>query len=542
VAEIEELERARQSYAEGAWEDAHQRLADADRRGPLGAEELELLATCAYMLGREEEYFDVLERAHRGHLEAGAPLRAARCGFWIGVNLAVRGKAGRAGGWLATAERIVEREGSDCVERGYLLIPRVFQEAASGRLADAARTASQAAEAGERFGDRDLFALAIHEQGHLLIRDGALERGLGLLDEAMVALEGGEMSPIVTGIVYCGAILACQDACEIGRAQEWTAALSRWWERQPDLIAFTGRCLVHRAELTQLRGRWREAADEARRAAERSLEGGNPRAAGEAAYLIGEIHRMQGRSSEAENSYRGASGYGRAPQPGLALLRLSQGRKEDALAAARRALSEASELPERIRILPALVEIALEDGQLEEGRRACEELEEIASRQPTAMVEALASGARGAVELAADEAAEALPALRRAWQRWQELDSPYESARIRVMLGRACRAMGDREAAALEVGAAREAFAELGAEPDLARLDELDSGRTPGDLTAREVEVLRLVARGVSNREIAAELVISEHTVARHLQNIFAKLGVSSRTAATAYAFEHGIA
>ena len=239
------------------------------------------------MLGREEDYLGILERAYRAHLDAGEGLAALRCAFWIGVTLASSGEMGRAGGWLGRAERLLDREGGDRVEGGYLLLPLVFEQEGSGDLEAAAATAAEAAAVGERFGDPDLFALAAHEQGHILIRLGRLKEGLALLDESMVAVTAGELSPIVSGIVYCGVILACQDAHEVRRAQEWTVALTGWCERQPDLVAFTGRCLVHRAEIMQLRGAWAEAIEEARRAAERCLRAENRRPRARRCYRAG---------------------------------------------------------------------------------------------------------------------------------------------------------------------------------------------------------------------------------------------------------------
>lgn len=539
-----ELERGREAYAGREWTVAYEALSSADRAGPLGAEDLELLATAACMLGREEEYLHALERSYQAHLDSGETERAVRCAFWVGANLARQGEMGRAGGWLGRARRALEQEQRDCVEHGYLLIPAMFQQEAAGDWEAAASTAASAVQVGERFADRDLFALAGHQQGHIMIRQGRVQDGLGLLDEAMVAATAGELSPIVTGIVYCGVILACQEAWELRRAQEWTAALTTWCEQQPEMVAFTGRCRLHRAEIMELRGGWGEALEEARRAVDRSAQANNRAAAGEACYRQGEVHRLRGQLAAAEESYREASRWGREPQPGLALLRLAQGDDEAAVSAIRRVGAETIEPTARARLLPAYLEIMLALDHVEEARSACAELEEIAEGLASAMLDATAASARGSVELAADAVPAALVALRRAWQAWQELDVPYEAARARVLVGLACRALGDEEAAGLELEAARSTFEELGAAPDVTRVDSLTARVGPADahgLTPRELEVLRLVAAGQSNREIAAGLVISEHTVARHLQNMFAKLGVPSRTAAGAYAFEHGL-
>lgn len=378
-------------------------------------------------------------------------------------------------------------------------MPGVFRHEAAGNFAAAAAVADEAVRIAERFGDRDLFALAMHGRGHMLIKARRVREGLALLDESMVAVTAEELSPIVTGLVYCGVILACQEVYEVRRAREWMRALADWWALQPEMVAFTGRCLVHRAEVFQLDGAWREALDEARRAGERFVATKNP-AAGLARYRQGEVLRLQGEFDAAESAYREASAFGWEPQPGLAQLRLAQGRTDAAAAAIRRADAAATQVLERARLLPAFVEIMLAVGELEAARGACRELEELAGLFESAMLAALVAHAEGAVQLAD----------------------------------------GDAQAAELEREAARSIFERLGAKPDLARLEAPVTADTHG-LSRRELEVLRLVAAGQSNRAIAAALVISEHTVARHVQNILAKLRLPSRAAATAFAFEHDL-
>ena len=540
----DELERGRQSYAKSAWAPAYESLARADEPAPLAAKDLELLATCAYMLGREDEWMRILERACNGHAEAGESRRAARCAFWIGTHLALRGELGPATGWLGRAQRLLEREEGECVEHGYMLMPVVFQHEAEGDYDGAAATAAVAAEFGERFGDPDLFALAVHVQGDILVRHGRVREGLRLMDEAMVAVTTGELSPVVTGIVYCSVILACEEVYELRRAKDWTAALTRWCEQQPDLLAFTGRCLVHRAQLLQLQGAWPDALAEAQRAGRRFAKAMNQAAAAKGLCLEGEVHRLRGELAEADEAYRRASQLGLEPQPGLALLRLAQGNRDAAAAAIRRVVGETTDRLRRASLLPAYAEIMLAAGEVDEARSACRQLEEIAAECDSDMLRAMLAHARGAVELAAGDASAALVSLRQAAQAWQELDAPYEAARSRVFVGRACRALRDEEAFVLELEAARGVFEALGAAPAVAEVDALAGGAegpaTHG-LTARELEVLRLLASGKSNREIASALVISEHTVARHVQNIFRKLDVPSRTAAGAFAFEHNL-
>jgi DNA-binding CsgD family transcriptional regulator len=543
VDTIDELERGRKSYARRAWMDAYESLSHVDQVALLGADDLELLARSAYMLGRDDEYVSCLERAHHTYLEADDASRAARCAFWIGHNLLFRSETSPALGWFARAQRLLEREERECVERGYLLIPTLLQHVFSGDFEAAHTTALNAAEIGERFGDQDLVAMALMEQGHALVRQGRTGEGLRLVDETMVAVTAGELSPIVAGIVYCNTIAFCQSVYELRRAREWTAALTRWCEGQPEMIAHKGLCLVHRAEIMTLVGAWRDALEEAYRVGERFRQGVlNERALGHAAYRQGEIHRLQGDFAAAEAAYREASRCGYEPQPGLALLRLAQGNGNAAAAAIRRVVDETSKPLKRAKFLPAYVEIMLAIGDSEEARTAYRELEGIAGRQGSDALDAMSAHAEGAVDVAEGDARAALLALRRAWQTWQELEAPYEAARVRVLLGLACRALGDDDTAALELEAARGVFERLGAAPDMAYLDSLASGAVSDGahgLTARELQVLRLVAAGETNKAIATVLILSDRTVERHVRNIFTKLGVSSRAAATAYAYKH---
>jgi DNA-binding CsgD family transcriptional regulator/tetratricopeptide (TPR) repeat protein len=537
------LERGHECFSGGAWADAYELLSGADRVAPLDARDLELLARSAYMLGRDDDYVEGLERAHRAYLESGEVPHAVRCAFWIGHNMLFRGETARATGWFGRAQRLLEREQRDCAERGYLLIPVWLEQMGRGDWEAGYATAVEAAEIGERFGEADLVWLARDEQGRALVKWGRVDEGLRLVNEALVVASAGELSPIVTGIVYCNTIAFCRDVYQLRHAREWTEALTRWCERQPEMVAHMGLCLVHRAEMMQLRGAWPDALDEATRAAQRFTDGMlNRLARGNALYLQGEIHRLRGGLAGAEDAYRHASQYGYEPQPGLALLRLAQGNRTAAAAAIRRAVGETTQPLKRAGLLPAYVEIMLAAGEVERARGASQELADIADGHASEALAAMAAHALGAVNLAEGDAEAALTSLRRAAEVWQDLNAVYEIARVRVLLGLACRALDDEDGATLELEAARNGFALLGAEPDLARVDSLMPSTTASGvhgLTVRESEVLRLVAAGMTNRQVAAELVISEHTVRRHLQNIFAKLGVSSRTAASAFAFEH---
>ena len=538
------LERGHRSYANRAWADAYEVLGRANSEQELAPHDLELLAHSAYMLGLDDEYRRALEQAYHAYRDAGDVSRASRCAWWIGHNLMFLGQVAPARGWFARGQRLLELGDGDSVERGYLLIPALLEHSGKGDFAAASATAAEILEIGERLGEPDLVAIALMEQGHLLIRQGLADEGLRLVDETMVAVTTGELSPIVAGIVYCNTIAFCRDVYELRRAREWTEALTRWCEQQPDMVAHRGLCLVHRAEIMTLGGAWADALDEARRVAEQFTQGVlNQRALGHAAYRQGEVHRLRGDFQEAEDAYRRASRFGREPQPGLALMRLAQGKSVAAAAAMRRALAEAAPPLKRAALLPAHIEIHVATGDITEARTACDELSEIARRQGSEALAALAAQAEGAVALVEGDAASALAAARHAWGAWQELGAPYDAARARVLIAQACAVLGDEDMAALELNGARDAFFRLGAAPDLTRLDSMmrKHGRRDHGLTARELEVLRLVARGNSNREIASSLVISERTVARHVQNIFAKLRVSSRASASVFAADHDL-
>ena len=535
------LDQGRECYERRAWLDAWRALSVADWHTRLDGADLERLAMSAYLLGRDDEYLDALDRAHGAHLSAGENLPAVRCAFWLGFRLLMRAETGRATGWLSRAQRLLERQTDECAERGYVMLPLVEQQLDATEFETAYATAASAAEIGERCADADLIACARHQQGRIRLQQGQLERGLALLDEVMIAVTAGELSPLVTGLMYCSVIQACQVVYAFGRAREWTAALARWCDEQPGMVAFTGVCRVHRAEIMQLRGAWQDAIEEAQRARE-SSQGFDQRATAAALYQEAEVHRLRGEFAAAEDGYRRASECGCDPQPGLALLCAAQGRADAAAGAIGVALRATTERLKRARLLPAAVEILLEAGDVDAARRACEELEDIAGSFDSGELDAIAASARAALELATGDAQAALVSSRRAAQVWQRNEAPYMAARARALAGLACRALGDTEGARLELDAARLGFERLGAAPDLARLDSLADAAAasrPHGLTARELQVLRLVAAGKTNKAIAAELFLSEKTIDRHVSNIFAKLDVASRAAATACAYEH---
>jgi DNA-binding CsgD family transcriptional regulator/tetratricopeptide (TPR) repeat protein len=533
------LEHGRACYERRAWEDAYQALLHADHATPLDAEDLDRLATAAYLTGRDLEFERILERLYRIHDESGERPRAALCAFWLAVMSLLRGERGRSSAWTARGQRLVESR--DCVERGYLAIAVAEQQLREGRAEAAQTIAGEALAIGESFRDADLIAAARHSQGRAFIQQGDVVGGLQCLDETMLAVVAGELLPILTGLMYCSVIDTCRKVYAVGRAREWTSALSNLCEQQPEMVAFTGACLAHRAEILQLQGAWPDALAEARLACERARRA-DRRPPGAALYQQAEIHRLCGEFAKAEDAYHAASAGGFEPQPGLALLRLAQGQPDTACAAIRR-LSSATSDPVRLAgVLPAHFEIMLACGDIEEARRARDQLRELAHGFDSDALRAVAAQADGALALAEGPAQAALDPLRCAFGLWERLDAPYEAARVRVLIGQACRELGDEETAGLELQAAKCVFERLGARPDLARLDAPSKRTRPlkkHPLTARELHVLRLVSTGRTNKEIAGELSLSERTIDRHVANILAKLDVRSRTAATTYAYEH---
>lgn len=540
----EALAAGRRSFERQAWGDAYAELSEADRETGLDLDSLERLAVSAHLVGEDRHSADVWARAHHESLRQGDAPRAARCAFWLAFGLMLLGEMAPASGWLTRAQRVLDEGEHDCVERGFLLVPAALAHLFSGDTDAALADFSRALAIGERFGETDLATFGRLGRGQALVMGGQQGEGVASFDEAMVAVIAGEVSPTVAGLVYCAVIEMCQATFDLRRAQEWTAALSRWCESQPDLVAYRGQCLVHRAEILQFHGAWPDAMDEAQRACEQLSRPPVHPAVGDALYRLAELLRLRGELTRAEEAYGQASERGREPQPGLARLRLAQGQTTAAASAIRRAVDESSGGVTRSPLLGAAVEIMVAAGDLDTARSAADELAGIAGAVDAPVLRAMSAHATGLVLLAEGDASAALGVLRPAWVIWRDLEAPYEAAQVRLAVSRACRQLGDEDGAALERHAAAGAFRDLGAAVDLARLDQIETKAADdqsGPLSVRERQVLALVATGMTNRAVATELVISEKTVARHVANIFTKLGVSSRSAATAYAYEHGL-
>jgi len=538
------LREARDLFVAHEWSDACTHFEGVDEEEPLGSDDLARLAVAQYLVGRELESVDTWTRAFHVAREQDEVARAVRCGFWVGFVLLNRGDVPGGNGWIARVQRVLADVDAGVVEAGYVRYLDALRTIFEGDDETARAGFEEAAQVGVRFGDCDLETLARLGQGRALIRLGCPEDGVACLDEAIVAVTSGEVSAVVVGDSYCTAIEGCQELFDLHRAQRWTEDLSRWCEKHPDLVAFRGQCLLHRAEVLQLRGWWPDALSEVDRALEHHARPAGQLAIGAAYYQQGELHRLRGEVEQAEAAYQEARRRGRQPQPGLALLRLAAGQVAEADAAIRRALAESDDPTMRSWLLPAAVEVLLAAGDLDGALKACNELEATAAGYRSRMLAAVTAQSRGTVLVAADEPEDALPLLRQALEQWHGLDVPYEAARVLVLVGQASRVLGDEEGAQSEWATAREIFADLGARPDLERLDALVAGHADRDtcgLSGRQLEVLQHLAGGRTNREIADALVISHRTVERHVSDIFAKLDVSSRAAATAYAYEHDL-
>jgi DNA-binding CsgD family transcriptional regulator len=539
--DLRHLESAREHHQASRWVRACEEYGAADRATPLTVEDLESWAEAAQVIGRIDEAMAVLTRCFELRAEAGDIHGATRATYWLwSAHVFARGEFAIAAGWVERARTLAEERGSG--DYGWLLIPRAYGCIGRGDYATAEGLLHRAAELGLGRGDIDLITIATTMRGRASLKLGSLENGLALLDEAMVRILTRTTSPRATSVMYCAAIGSCYEVQEIARAAEWSVALDQWLGTLPQLGgAYFGNCRIYRAILMRLRGDWSRAEAELEQAC-RDLAVDGQLVAGHAWYELGELRRLQGQPGVQE-AFQQATAFGHVAQPGLALYRLSQGNAQAAGAGLRRVLAERELAGDRLVLLPAAVEVCLAAGQIDEAKDVITELEKTAQTYPTTATRAILDAARGAVALSEDRPADALARLREASDRWRELDAPYETAQVGVRIGEACRALSDEEGALMEFRAAQATFERLGARPDASRVRGLLSGQDAdlAVLSPREIEVLRLIVRGRTNAEIAAQLFLSERTIHRHVSNILTKLDVRSRTSAATYAVQHGL-
>ena len=536
-----DLASARDLARRRAWSEAANAFASADARRPLAPDDLEASAVAAFMCGRDDVALASMARAHEGFATAGTNARAARCAFWLGVWLGDRGERAQANGWFVRAQRILAT--APAAEQGLLLVPAALRQAAAGDVAGALATFEEAERIGDQFGDQDLVVLARQGRGRALLHLGRASEAFDQLDEAMLAVTHAGVSPLVVGIVFCSVLDACREAGDVRRAKEWTAALVSWCDDQPDLVPFRGPCLVHRAEVLRYSGDWDHAMSDSEHACGWLL-GPPPRPGLGAAFAQrADLLRLRGQWDAAEEDYRRAQAHGADVQPGAALLEMARGRAGDAVKALEHDLAAVADPVRRARLLPAYVEAAVAAGRTEGATAAAAEVARLADVLRTPLLAALADYAVGMVELATGDAPAARAHAREAAAAFAAIDLPYEAARCRLLEARACRVLNDPATAGRALQQARDTFGRLGAAGALDEVDALERVRRAPlhGLTEREAEVLRAVASGASNKAVAVRLGISERTVERHLSNVFAKLGVRSRTEAAAFAFAHDL-
>ena len=536
------LERAQAAYGRRDWAAAREAFGAAADAGGLGAEDRFALARCCWWLGDLVAGARHLEEAHRVALDQGDPGTAAYIALELGFVTLLRGDEPVGSGWIGRAARLAEPLPEGPIH-GYLAIAlEVEPGLASGAADEVLDAARRVQDLGRRHGDPTLVAAGLISEGRARVQAGEVTEGLALVDEAMVAVLADEVEDIIAGNLYCTTIEICRELGDLRRMVRWTEAFQGWLDTGPSTGMFAGDCRVHRVQLFLLHGDWDDAEEEATRACEQLADVSTINAA-EAWYELGELRRCRGDLHGAEEAYEIAHRLGVDPQPGLALLRLAQGRTAAAATAIHAALLAAGQdRVRRVALRAAQVEIAVAGSKLDVAQEACEELAEFAAGAVGPALVAQAATARGRVALAEERPDQAVGPLREAARTWLELDVPYQAARTGVLLARAYTALGDREAADRELAAAAPVFARLGAQLDMAQIAELRGAEPrPGGLSDRELEVLRLVAEGRSNPEIAEALVISRRTVARHLSNIFTKLRVTSRTQAARFAFDHGL-
>lgn len=537
-AQEDALREARHAYSTGDMSTARAAFIEAARSGSLLVDDRLGLADASWWTGDNQEALAGYEEAFNGLLELNAPAKAAKLALDIGFLWVLRGDFTVGSGWLTRGRRLLDAL-PECVEHGFGLAVEMDDAISELRFEDAIATARRIQDLASRFGDPTLTAIGLAGEGRALIRSGQTARGISILDEAMLPIAAGSVSPDWVGNIYCQLMGICHDLADFRRAWEWTEATERWCSRFSSAVMFLGVCRMHRAQLLQIRGEWDDAESEAERVCQ-DLADMNIFAVAESFYQIGEVRRLRGDLRGAEESYRRAHHLGRDPHPGLALVRVAQGRVGNGLGSLKAALASETDDFARARLLDAQVEVALAASEDALAEAASSELQRIADTHRSPGMSAMAAAAAGAVTAARGDHTSAMVLLRDAIKRWSELGSPYRVARARVTAGQVLQALGDTDGAALELESASSVFAELGAGPDLRAIRQLGTG-PPGGLTAREAEVLSHIASGQTNREVATTLFIAEKTVARHLSNIFTKLGVSTRTEAAAFAHHHGM-
>ncbi len=536
------IEEGTKAYREGRWNDAFDIFQQCDRSRELEPDHQWIYGTSAYLTGAFSLSVEIWSKAHHHYLKDDHLSAAIRSAFWLGIILMNKGEKARGGGWLGRANSLVTENEWKGVERGFLCVPVALRQIGSGDFEKSLDTFSRAYSIGREFRNIDLITISLLGQGQSLVGLGQVEEGLSKLDETMINVESGPVFPVVKGIVYCAVIETCMTIFEWSRAREWTDALNDWCESHPYLVPFRGQCLTRRSELLQLQGKWSQAILETEKAIELLTRDSGEPAAGLAYYQMGELHRLQGNLAAAEKAYQEAHSWNRKPQPGLALLWYAKGNIDQAVQFIEELEQETDKPEARLKILPAYMEIKLAENAVEEAQSAWHKLADLASTIQADFLEATLYYWQGVIEMSRGNLRNARSSLEKSHLIWKPLNALYPAARAMVILGEISLREGNLHSAKLEFAAARKIFEQLGAQPDLERVEALmkscdEAPQTP--ISAREKEVLQLLVQGRSNKSIASQLFISDRTVERHVSNIYNKLGVSSRAEATAYALKH---
>jgi LuxR family maltose regulon positive regulatory protein len=532
-------ERARASFEESL----------AETESP---EALEGLGWAGHMLNDDRLTFDARQRAYRLYLERGNTAAAARIASLLAADhLLFRGEPAVANGWLQRAHSLLD-DLEPGVDHGWLAIHEGHIAVSLDEdTAKARQLAARAVELGRRFGAPELEMLGLGLEGRALVSEGELEEGMRRLDEATTVALAGEAS-----LLYCVAwaccytISACERVRDYERAAQWCARVGEFCGQHDIFLLNT--CRAHYASVLSWQGRWGEAESQLSAAVE-GLRASRPPMVGDAIARLGELRRRQGRLAEAEELFARTESHA-ISLLGRAALALDRGQAPEAAELAERYLRR---FPDPARVeRSAGLEIAVRAfAQLGDDERAGEALEQlraIAAQSRTRPLLAALSSSEGALAMAQGDHDAARRSFEDALDLLAASDARYEAARVRLDLANVLSALGRLDRAERETETALADFAELGAEGERARAEALLAKLRPtparevmdgplGELSPRELEVLGLVAQGLTNRDIATRLVLSEHTVNRHVANILRKLALPSRAAAASLAGRHGL-
>lgn len=530
--QTELLLAARTAHVRRDWRAAYEAFALVAEDTSLGVDDLEAMASAAWRLGRGKESLRVAERVFT-QLARTDPPSAAMKAVDVALAWLTRGDVNIGQGWMNRARRLLDGEPVGPTH-GYLAYLDAVVAVMNRDTALIGPRVTELRKLCAQVDSPALAALCHVAEGLEAMLDGRMAEAYGLIDEAMLPVLADEVPLEWAGDIYCIVLHHCHRLADLPRMRAWTQSMERWCNEFAGSATYGGVCDVHRLQV--------EAATEDLRllesrlvTASRALEEVNSWAAGEGYYQLGEVRRRRGDDDGAFAAFGRARMLGVEPQPGEALLRCRSGDGDTAWTDLRVALAGLNRL-DRMSLLRGAVEVALARGDVDEAERHCEELESGAAAFGTPGFRAWAAHARGAVLVRRGEHASALDVLEDALREYRTQQCRYEIAQVYEWMALAHQALGDHETAAADTATADNIYTQLGVEPV-----EPCGATAPGGLTKREVDILRRIAGGATNKQVAEQICISEKTVGRHLANIYAKLGVSSRTAALAWAHDNNL-